>query len=93
MKHLILIAVMLLAACSTGDRYNAIASTCQAYAVALKTAARLNGEGKLSSLAQHRINQTIEPARKVCSGDTPTDDPEAVNKIKLAVIAVLEAQK
>lgn len=82
-----------LSACSTMDRYRAISTACQTYAVALNTAATLNAQGKLSPLAKVRINQTIDPAQSVCSGDAPTDDPAALRKVTDAIIAVLEAQK
>lgn len=87
------VALLALAACSTGDRYKAVASTCQTYAVALNTAAALNREGKLTPAAVARIDATVPPAKAVCSGSAPSDDPAAVQKVADLVIAVLEAQK
>jgi uncharacterized lipoprotein len=94
MKALIAGAALLaLAACSSADRYKAIASTCQTYAVALNTAAALNRAGKLTPSAVARIDATVAPAAAVCSGAAPSDDPAAVQKVADLVIAVLEAQK
>lgn len=95
MKRLLLAAGLALAvaACSTGDRYNAVATSCQTYAVALRTAAALNESGKLSPATVRKIDASVAPARAVCSGDAPNSDPAAVAKISSAVIAVLEAQK
>lgn len=94
MKRLIVAAALVLglSACSTGDRYNAVASACQTYAVALNTAASLNRAGKLSPAVVARIDETIPPARAVCSGAAPTNDPAAVQKVADLVIVVLQAQ-
>lgn len=85
-------ALLTLAACTTGDRYNAVASACQTYAVALNTAAALNRAGKLSPATVAKIDATIPPARSVCSGSAPMDDPAAVQKVADLVIVVLKAQ-
>lgn len=82
-----------LVACTSTDRYNAIATSCQTYAVALNTAASLNSAGKLSPATVAKIDASVAPAKAVCSGTAPTDDPKAVQKISDAVIAVLTAQK
>lgn len=94
MKHLILAGALALslAGCSTGDRYNAVASACQTYAVALNTAAALNRSGRLSADTVAKIDATIPPARSVCSGAAPSTDPAAVQKVADLVIAVLNAQ-
>ncbi len=94
MKHLILAGALALslAGCSTGDRYNAVASACQTYSVALNTAASLNRNGRLSPSAVAKIDATTGPAKAVCSGPAPTDDPAAVQKVADLVIAVLNAQ-
>lgn len=95
MKRLLFVSCLAfgLVACSTTDRYNAIATSCQTYAVALNTAASLNSAGKLSPDTVKKIDATVAPARGICSGTAPTDDPKAVQKISDAVIAVLTAQK
>lgn len=87
-----LVAGLLLAACSTTDRYNAISSACQTYAIALNTAAALNKAGKIGTDKQAAIDATIEPARAVCSGQTPSTDSAAAQKVADLVIAVLNAQ-
>lgn len=94
MKALILAAALALglSACTTGDRYNAVASACQTYAVALNTAASLNRAGKLSPETIAKIDATTAPAKAVCSGAAPTDDPAAVQKVADLVIVVLTAQ-
>ncbi len=94
MKRLILACglALSLAACTTGDRYNAVASACQTYAVALNTAAALNRRGALSEGDRAMIDATIGPARAVCAGPAPTDDPAAVQKVAALVIVVLNAQ-
>ncbi len=94
MKRVLAIGALALAlsACSTGDRYNAVASACQTYAVALNTAAALNRAGKLSPATVEKIDATTTPAKAVCSGTAPTDDPAAVRKVADLVIVVLQAQ-
>jgi uncharacterized lipoprotein len=94
MKGMILAAALALglSACTTGDRYNAVASTCQTYAVALNTAAALNRSGKLSAATVAKIDATTGPAKAVCSGTAPTNDPAAVQKVADLVIVVLQAQ-
>ena len=86
-------ALIGLAACSSDDRYKAIASSCQTYAVALQTMATLNAAGKLSPATQARVDATIAPAHAICSGAAPSTDPAAVTKVADAVIAVLQAQQ
>lgn len=93
MKYVVVAAFLALAACTPAKRYTAIATTCETYAVALNTAAELNRAGKLSAAAQAKIDATTGPAKAVCGGSAPSDDPEAVKKVSTLVIAVLEAQK
>ena len=85
--------LLLSAGCAQTDRYNAIAASCQTYAVALNTLAAMNRTGSLTPESQTRIDATIPPARTVCTGPAPTDDLQAANKISAAVIAVLLAQQ
>jgi hypothetical protein len=93
-RHLLIIPVCaLMVACTPAKRYTAVASACETYAVALNTAAELNRAGKLTASAQSKIDATVGPAKAVCSGSAPSDDPEAVRKVSALVIAVLEAQK
>lgn len=94
MKRLALatFAALTLASCTTGDRYDAVASSCQTYAVALNTASALNRAGRLSAATVEKIDATIPPARAVCSGNAPTNDPAAVQKVADLVIVVLQAQ-
>lgn len=89
-RYLPIVILCALAGCTTPQRYTGIAATCEAYAVALNTAAALNRDGRLSRAAQDRIDITIPPARAICTGVAPTDDPEAVRKVADAVIAILK---
>lgn len=94
MKRLLIITVLgLMVACTPTKRYTATATVCETYAVALNTAAELNRAKKLTAAQQARIDATVGPAKAVCSGSAPSDDPEAVRKVSALVIAVLEAQK
>lgn len=95
MKKVIVIWIAvgaLLAACSTTDRYNAVASACQMYAAALNTAAVLNQQKKLSVDTIKAIDATVGSAKAVCTGPAPSTDPAAVQKVADLVIIVLKAQ-
>lgn len=98
MKKLLIsgaICVALLGACSgsrSGVEYNSVATICQTYAAALRTATKLKADGKLSAASIAKIDATTAPAQAVCSGNTPNSDAAAVQKVADAVIAVLEAK-
>ena len=87
-RILAIAAVATLAACSTPQRYTAIATACDTYSFTLNRLSDLRDAGKLSEGARERISQTIPPARAICSGAAPVDNPAAVAKVA-DVISVL----
>ncbi len=88
----LIVGALVLASCSTTDRYNAIASSCQLYAAALRTAAVMNQQKKLSVDTIKEIDATVAPAQAVCTGPAPSTDPAAVQKVTDLVLVVLKAQ-
>lgn len=92
MKYLPLATLLLLASCASQDRYNAVATACQTYSAALRTAAALNNAGKLSPNQVEKITATVKPAEQVCTGPAPVNDKIALQNVTNAILTVLEAQ-
>jgi hypothetical protein len=81
-----------LAACTSTQSFNSVATSCQVYITALDTATALASAGKLSGIARAKVEATISPASAICSGQAPSSDGIAVQKLTDAIVAVLRAE-
>ncbi len=97
-KHLLIAALVLLAACGSANTQAtksgivvAIADACRAYATTLNLAADAEDAKLLSQAAVTKIDKARAGANSLCEGPQPTDLPSALVAVTTATAQIAAA--